>query len=236
MMKPGHFLLLAAGWWLPIAGSATPREVIVYSGLTDAGRKLTPPTRDRPARCRVGSGGYHEWGGIRAGETPAKLEFVDPLVRAALRVNGFEGLHVGETADVVVVFQWGCMRPNPVGLGIARSERVANQAELLDLVGGGVLSDGRNGHMRSALIEASLEERYFLIVSAFEPSSYARNTKTLLWRTQCSVPLAGISQAQAFPVLAGAGAVYFGRDTPLPVFIAVDVVKLLQAAVDSAVR
>jgi hypothetical protein len=222
-------LMLAGLMWSHVASGGS-REVVVYSFLTVAGRDLVPSTTEHPTRCLLGSGGYHEWGGIRAGEKPATLEQIDPLVRAALRVNGYDCLQSGEVADVVVVFQWGCLRPDRSGISNRGHDEVVNQLNLLDLVGGRVLTDGRNRALRSALIDAAAEERYFLIVSAFEPTSYAQKVRTLLWRTQCSVPIPGISQAQAFPILAGAGAAYFGRETPLPEFIALDVAKTLRAA------
>ena len=134
-----------------------------------------------------------------------------------------------------MVFQWECLRPDRSGVSNRGHDEVVNQLDLLDLVGGRVLADGKNRALRSALIDAAAEERYFLIVSAFEPATYDRKTKTLLWRTQCSVPIPGISQVQAFPILAGAGAAYFGRETLLPEFIALDVAKTLRAATRPAV-
>jgi hypothetical protein len=229
-MKIYIYLFMAATWMASTSGFCASRETIVYSFITDAGRSLVPPTQERPVRCLLGSGGYHEWGGIRAGEKPAKLEQIDPLIRAALRVNAYAALRVGETADVVVVFHWGCMRPNVNVLGSGRYEGVVNQHDLLDLVGGRVLAATNDRILRAALIDAASEERYFLIVSCFEPSSYARRTKTLLWRTQSSVPIPGITQEQAFPILAAAGAIHFGRDTPLPQFITLDVEQALRAA------
>ena len=230
IMKPYLYLLLLALLIGPHLASGASREIVVYSFITLTGRELVPSSAERPTRCLLGSGGYHEWGGIRAGEKAATLEQIDPLVRAALRVNGFEGLRAGETAEVVVVFQWGCLRPDRSGVSNRGHEEVVNQLDLLDLVGGRVLADGKNRALRPALIDAAAEERYFLIVSAFEPATYARKTRVLLWRTQCSVPAPGISQAQAFPILAGAGAGYFGRETPVPEFIALDVVKTLRDA------
>lgn len=234
-MRLNSYLLVSALLaWSHVASGASP-EIVVYSFFTANGRELTRSAPERPTRCLLGSGGYHEWGGVSAGEKPATLEQVDPLVRAALRVNGYEGLRAGETPDIVVVFQWGCLRPDRSGISSRGRDEVVNQLDLLDLVGGRVLADGKNRALRSALIDAAAEERYFLIVSAFEPATYARKTRILLWRTQCSVPTPGISQAQAFPILAGAGAAYLGRETPLPEFIALDVAKTLRAAARSAV-
>lgn len=218
------------------AGFSAPREIVVYSFLSDLGHKLVPPTLERPARCALGSGGYHEWGGVRAGEKPTKLAQIDPIVRAALRINSYEGLRAGESPDLVIVFHWGCIRPEASGLSRGRYDVVVNQLDMLDLVGGRVLENNNDRILRSALIDAAAEERYFLIVSAFEPAAYARDTKILLWRTQVSVPLPGITQEQAFPILAATGGTHFGRETSESRFITIDIEETLRAAMQRIAR
>ena len=207
----------------------------MYSFLTNAGRDFLPTISDRPVRCRLGNGGYHEWGGIRAGEKPVKLGEIDPWIRAALRVNSFAPLRVDETADIVVVFQWGCMRPEAGWRGRGAVNSILNYEDMLDLVGGRVLENTNDRTLRQAIIEAALEERYFLIVSAFEPSSYARNTSVLLWRTQISMPSPGVNQSEAFPILAAAGAALYGRETDMPRFVSIDVGKTLRTIARSNV-
>ena len=224
-----HRAFIAFAFFLSFGVFGAPRQVIVYSFLTDSGRTLTPPTTERPARCALGSGGYHEWGGVRAGEKPMPLAAISPLVRAALRVNGYEGLRAGETPDLVIEYYWGCMRPDASGVSRGRYDVVVNLPEMLDLVGGSFLASNPLHRLRDTLLEAVLEDRYFLICSAFEPAEYARNRKILLWRTQISLPSSGLTQEQAFPILAASGATHFGRETPEPRFIEVDVQNTLRA-------
>jgi hypothetical protein len=70
---------------------------------------------------------------------------------------------------------------------------------------------------RSAIFEAAGDERYFILVSAYDYAVYAKEgAKRLLWRTQMSVPSHGLVPEQAWPMLVAAGAPLFGRDTPLP--------------------
>lgn len=210
---------------------ARAQQVVVYSFLTDAGLALAPPKTEKPARYALGNGGYQEWGGVRAGEKPTKLTAIEPLVRAALRLNRYEGLRVGETPDLVIEFHWGCMRPDVSGRGPINAivNAIVNLPDMLDLVGGRSLESNPNRWLRQALIEAAMEERYFLILSAFEPFDYSRNRKTLLWRTQISIPIATLTQDQAFPILVGCGAPLFGRPTLEPKFISVDVERTLSA-------
>lgn len=212
-------------------GCASSRQVVVYSFLTDAGRGLTAPVQEKPVRCALGSGGYHEWGGVRAGEKPVTLAFVEPLVRAALRVNGYTGLRQGESPELVVVLHWGCLRPELRRLPARHFDAVVNQDHMLDLVGARALASNPDRILQSALIEAADEERYFLIVSAYAPPNSGEELTRLLWRTQCSLPLAGLSQEQALPILAAAGAIYFGRETVVPDFVTLDVERILRDVV-----
>jgi hypothetical protein len=222
-MKSYYHLVIAVVLATTNAGWGAPRQAVVYSFITDAGRNLALPTEERPARCALGSAGYHEWGGIRAGEKPMKKTEIEPLVRAALRVNAYLGLMPRENPDLVIEFHWGCMRPDRSGTSNGRHGEIVNLADMLDLVGGRGLEFTNNRILRAALMDAALEERYFLILSAFESVAYARNRKQLLWRTQISVPIPNITQEQAFPILAACGATFFGRSTREPRLIDVDV-------------
>ena len=40
----------------------------MHAYLTEAGKKLTPPTADHPATCLLMNGGYREEGALVAGE------------------------------------------------------------------------------------------------------------------------------------------------------------------------
>jgi hypothetical protein len=156
------------------------------------------------------------------------------LVRAALRLNGYAGLRHGEAPELIVVFHWGCLRPDSRGSGVGPFGVVLNQGDMLELVGGRALVSNSDRILQSALIDAAADERYFLIVSAYEPPNSGEELSRLLWRTQCSLPSDGLSQEQALPILAAAGAVHFGRETVVPDFVTLDVERMLRDAVRSA--
>lgn len=222
--------LFSIGTCALLAGCSTPStQIIVHSVVTDAGRALSRPSVEHPARCALGSGGYHEWGGVRAGERPVKLSEIEPMIRAALSINGYEGIRRGESPDLVIEFYWGCMRPQH-GLAVNGGPAILNLDDMLDLVGDRMTEFNRDRwSLRAALFEAAVEDRYFLMVSAFEPLAYARNQKLLLWRTQVSLPSGTLAQQPAFAVLAACGANSFGRATAEPRFITVDVEGTLRA-------
>ncbi|MDO8543600.1 MAG: hypothetical protein Q7S40_24425 [Opitutaceae bacterium] len=77
----------------------------------------------------------------------------------------------------MIEFHWGCMRPDPSGLSSGLFDVLVNQGDMLDLVGARVLEITNDRILRTALIDAAREERYFLILSAFEPIAYARERK-----------------------------------------------------------
>jgi hypothetical protein len=136
------------------------------------------------------------------------------------------GLRLWVHPVIVIVVHWGCMRPDTSG----RRGAIVNLDDMLDLVGGRALAASDHGILRKALLEAAAVERYFLILSAYEPAAYARDRKVLLWRTQISTPIGTLMQPEAFPVLAACGAAHYGRPTPEPRFISVDAKNVVRAA------
>jgi hypothetical protein len=204
-----------------MTGCVSSRQVIVYAFTTDAGRRLTAAAQAKQMRCALGNGGYHEWGGVRAGEKPVNLAFIETLLRDALHINGYEGLRRGDAPDLVIVFHWGCLNPQR-GLSLSHGNLVMNEDQMLDLVGAAALLSNPNSILLHSLIEAAAEERYFFIVSAYIPPPTGEAMTQLLWRTQTSVPLAGLTQEEAFPILIAAGALHYGRETVVPEFITLD--------------
>ena len=170
---------------------------------------------------------YQELGAIYAGEVPAPGEQVERLVRSALTVNGFIALPTEERAGILVVYSWGSINPDHERRDGGPDDRLLNQSELFDLVGGRPFPEKNRSIEGRAVIEAASIGRYFLIVSAYALSSHVSGTNVMLWRTQISMPSVGISQEQAMPILASAGAALLGRETSSPLFIQVDVERAL---------
>lgn len=204
-------------------------DVTVFSYVTPAGQSLASPTPGQQSHCRLVSAGYRESGPVPAGESPANPERVDTSVRRAAQVNAYAPLRAGETADLVLVYQWGVMSPDFVPTGTAGTKRLINGDQMLALVGGSVLPKVDLESDRETILTAARDERYFLVVSAFDSKDAATSaTPALLWRTQMSVPTGGLTQEQAFPLLAAAGGPLFGRATPLPRTIALPLADTLR--------
>jgi len=122
------------------------RDVIVYSYVTEAGQKLTPPTADHPATYLLIPGGYVEEGDKVAGEKTIAREKVNQFVRNALAAAHYQGVNIkkmdvfqGELGakfppsynparddskqlDYIIVYHWGYQNPEAVDLGSDMSD------------------------------------------------------------------------------------------------------------------
>ncbi len=193
------------------------REVNVFSYLTDDGRKIATPTPASPAYYLLINGGYQEMGDLVKGEKSPDAARVEKLVRKALAVNGYQGVtKTSPHLDLVVTFHWGYANPQ-IEKDDSGNETFYNLNQMYSLVGGRALSKADLNFERAAITEAAREDRYFVIVTAFDFNAYMKQKKRImLWRTQMSVPSVGIDQDTALPALVSAGGALMGRETNLP--------------------
>ncbi|HZP59936.1 MAG TPA: hypothetical protein VFB27_06385 [Opitutaceae bacterium] len=139
-------ILAAVGATMTIARADRTRDVIVYSYVTEAGQKLTPPTADHPATYLLIPGSYVEAGDKVAGEKTIAREKVDQFVRNALAAANYRGVNRkamgifhGELTgnfpknydparddsrdlDYIIVYHWGYQNPEVVDLGSDMSD------------------------------------------------------------------------------------------------------------------
>ena len=144
-------LLLALVPLPGLAGRSTT-EVNVNVDFTEAGRKLTPPTRDHPTYYLPLVGGYGERGEVVAGE---KVPPPSPVLHELARTLANNGYLVAGTQTpvptVLLTFSWGSMKPKIESFG--DSQVFLNQKEMVALVGG---QSVRNLDLASAAGAASL--------------------------------------------------------------------------------
>jgi hypothetical protein len=62
------------------------------------------------------------------------------------------------------------------------------------------------------LLDLTRDDRYFVIVSAYDYAALIRRETNLLWRVRVSTRSPGESMAEALPALLSGGAPYFGRN------------------------
>lgn len=71
--------------------------------------------------------------------------------------------------------------------------------------------DSRTRH----LVEESFSSCYFVIATAYDYASVARNDRIPLWRTRMTVNSAGVNMTESLPPLIAAAAPFFGREMPV---------------------
>ena len=198
-------------------------EVNVNVTLTEEGRKFRPATPEHPVYYFPLLADWREDEAVEPGEEPPeRAVLTKPLVRALIR----EGYHVASTKTppptLLLVFYWGAIsaefedmsddpeEPDPVPL---------NEKEMLTLVGA---SPVHNLHMsieRQRVLNAAAEDRYFVIVTAYDYAAALKKKKTMLWQARMSTPAQGVSMPDVVKSLVDSGAPQFGREMKRPRWI-----------------
>lgn len=213
--------------------SALGHEVLVCSYFTTEGTKIAAPTPEHPALCSLVANPAREWDSISNQVERLLPESMRRLVGRALGVNSF--LPVAEnpqSANLIVVYHWGWACPVIADAG-TREEHFFNQTEMLGIVGGPAF-ERLTAAERTAMLIAARDERFFVIVSAYDANDWARHKRrTLLWRTHMSMPSHRLTPRQAAPILLSAGAGLFGRDTLGVRSITIDVLGSLRTDADT---
>jgi hypothetical protein len=203
--------------------AADPRcEVNVNVSLTGAGRKLPPPTKEKPAFYFPLLAGYREEGSLVAGEKKPPPVLVAHVLAKALAAQGY--LVVAKDTpppSLLLVVFWGYMNPQIDEFGDAENPQTVffNQKEMLALVGGQTLGNLDLSFEREAVMQGAEDDRYFVIVSAYDFADARKKKKTLLWTARMSTPSAGMTLAEVLPALINSGGPLFGRETTVPKWV-----------------
>jgi hypothetical protein len=220
-MKPMNgvwFLLLLIEAPLASAGlfSRSHLEVNVNVTVTDEGRAMPIPSPEHPVYYLPAMAGYRELGAVTAGEkSPPKKLLTDYLART-LADEGYLVMNQEHAPTVLLVFHWGYLNPDiqdkPAG-GMV----FFNQNEALSLVLGSTLEKHGPTPDLAEVKQSALDDRYFVIVAAYDYAAAVERKKVLLWRARMSAPSAGVSLAEVIPTLIKTGGPHFGRETDAPV-------------------
>lgn len=66
------------------------------------------------------------------------------------------------------------------------------------------------------LVDQAAEDVYYVVASAYDYASLAKNHRVLLWRTRMTVAAQGVSQEQTLPTLIASAAPFFGKEMVEP--------------------
>ncbi len=201
-------------------GAAKDTDVNVVVDMTEAGRAVTPPTKEQPAFYYPVLAGYREAGSVVAGEkSPAPAPVAKLLAKALAAQNYYVVGTKTPAPTLLLVFHWGYMNPQIDDVGDAENpqQQFWNQREMLALVAGNTLKNiGVFDFKREDVLQAARDERYFVVVSAYDFAAAKGKKKILLWQAKLSTPSNGVSLAEVLPSMISAGGPHFGRETKLP--------------------
>ena len=203
-------------------GFGAPKEadVNVVVDLTEAGRKVASPTKEKPAFYYPVLAGYRESGSLVAGEKSPPDTPVAKLLAKALAAQHYYVMGAKTPAPtLILVFHWGYMNPqiDDTGDDENPSQVFWNQKEMLALVAGNTLKNvGAFGFERDDILQNIRDDRYFVIVSAYDFAAAKEKKKVLLWQAKMSTPSNRVSLAEVIPSMITAGGPRFGRETKLP--------------------
>ena len=227
------FVVLGAGW----VRADDVRAVNIYSYVTPAGKKLTPPTIDHPANYFLVNGGYHEAGELVAGEKPPAAEKVEAMVQKALSAAHYIDIHLQKNPkelDYLIVYYWGYMNPKTQDTdsddvdsddGNVSPTVNMNGAAMISLVAGDSINRMTpNTIAWDDVMQAAEDDRYFVFIAAYSPAAYFKNNRErkLLWRAQMSPPSDGVTFEKSIKVMVDSSVNYLGRETDRPQQVTVD--------------
>lgn len=224
-------------WWKRIFLFGDLFEDVVAE-QTDPATAPAIPTADHPTYYIEYADGYTEIGlDPIAWDTPPPPAVVVDEVHQALTAQHYLPETPGHRATLVLIYDWGVMRERS-----SFGRRLADMHIRLMLVAprrqvAATFRDFRDNNeawtmhfpiinpMEIRLMNLVGDDRYFVIISAYDYASVARSHPRLLWRVRMSTWTVGTSMAEAFPTLLRGGAPYFGRNFDEAQFCAVPKVR-----------
>lgn len=207
-------------WLTGLAGCTSARQapqVLVIGDVTEAGKKLTPPNPEHPVYYFPLPVGYKELGAIVAGEKQPPKNDVSHALAVALARQGYRVMDAQHPPEQLLVFWWGSMNPKIDDFSTGDPDEMPNQVffnerEMLALVGA-YKADSLAPWESHDLRTAAREDRYFVIVLAFDFEAARKHEKKLLWMAKMSTESLGRTLTETFPALIASGGPAFGQDT-----------------------
>lgn len=203
-------------------------DMLVVAEQTDSAVKPAPPTAALPTFYAALDGGYIESGDPIGGLKPPPASAIAQALGAALASQHYVPATTGNSPAQLLIYHWGLLnrdsrqirtslhlQPNLVariGLVSTDAEAARIEEDLLDRRQPGPIHPPIIDPQERDLIQFAADNRYFVIVSAYDFASVARGDGQLLWRVKLSTRSVGTSMAESLTTLLQGGAPYFGHD------------------------
>ena len=148
---------------------------------------------------------YNEFGSVAAGgEKPPSIETIAQIVQAALPSERFVPIaSKSDTPDTVIAIHWGEVSPRgPQPFIGAREGGVVNPIWAIG-VGRTHVKPFLLPSQRSDLYEELGRDRFYLVISSYDPTALRQGKVSIRWQTRTSVDSIQVTAGQAWGYLAG---------------------------------
>ena len=242
----GLAALLLTGGAAPRASAAgfpfwdSKLYLVVVAEQPHPGTPPVAPTAQHPDAYALYDGGYIEEGDPIANERPPAAADVAAALARSLAPQHYVPATDRMAPSVLLIYHWGALNRSSteihsgLELGPNQRARIALVAPAAyarriaqDLLDERTLRETHSPvlipffldfHERD-ILELSRDDRYLVIVSAYDYAALAHHQARLLWRAKMSTRSAGVSMAAALPALLRRGAPYFGQNLPEPQYV-----------------
>lgn len=213
-------------------------QVITVTDATPAGRLRRRPSESDPMYYVAVSAGYHDLGGIIAGDKIPPEAVVNRTLTRILARQGYLPASKLHPPTLLLVWTWGTLYTQRMYLpGWPDSNGVlVNRNQILRFLGGykvGLVSKHPDDFpdetlapglfLQSAdaraLSDLSDEDLYIAAVAAYDYRAALRKRRQLLWLTKISCPSRGLVMADVIPTMLAIAGPNIGRETAKPVWV-----------------
>jgi len=199
-------------------------EVIVTVDQTEDGKKVAPPTHEHPAYYFPIVAGYREEGFRTAGETaPDKAKIIQQLAKALAKQNYLVVSAKTPPPSVLLAFHWGYINPSndPADVDNETGDPVTgtiteHEARKMTALVAGHSAGLVDPHFDHTIFEAVRENRYFVVIIAYDWAAAQKHVRKQLWIAKMSTPNIGVTLDDVAGALITTGAPFFGRETSRP--------------------
>jgi hypothetical protein len=214
-MKPWVRLTAMSGiCLLASCTNSFPPQVVVVGDVTPLGKKGPAPDAEHPVYYFPLPVGFKELGALVAGEKPPRKDEVCHTIAVALAKQHYLLMTADHPPQQLLVFWWGSMNPQleDFGSNDPGDQVFFNEREMLALVGAYKMETmpyWRTNDLKSA----ARDDRYFVVIMAFDFEAARQHQKKLLWMAKMSTPSNGTDLTAVIPALVASGTAAFGQDT-----------------------
>ncbi|MDO8542665.1 MAG: hypothetical protein Q7S40_19670 [Opitutaceae bacterium] len=212
-------------------------QIIAVTDATPVGALRRTVSPASPVYYSAINVGYHDFGGIIAGEKIPPRDQVVKTIANVLAKQGYLPANDAQPPSLLLLWTWGTMNTDRMYMGGDDIEgRQVNRRQLLRFMGAyklGMISKDKSGFQDELFTSGQLfrdadsemlddlatEDLYVAAISAYDYTAAQRKEKVLLWTTKISCPSRGLSLPETLPVMLALAGPHIGRETAKPVSI-----------------